>query len=128
MKFVEYFSKGKNYFIAIISVTALQALAKLFSIYPELSFDFIGLSKLLVVIYAGYKLRLGVKNSALLGALIFLSIVWYVPITLPGIIFISGAFIIFSSIMITIISNTIIYSLAAMLGNLLNKKNSKKKR
>jgi uncharacterized phage infection (PIP) family protein YhgE len=118
MKFIDYFIKAKNFFIAIISITALQSLAKLFAIYPSMPFDLIGLIKIFAVFYAGCKLNLGFKNSLILGVLLFLSIIWYVPIALPGIVLISGELIVLSSILITAAANSIIYAVAAMLGNL----------
>ncbi|MFA5303171.1 MAG: hypothetical protein WC393_01380 [Candidatus Nanoarchaeia archaeon] len=128
MKFIEYFTKAKTYFIILISITVLQSLALLFAIYPKFSIDPIGIIKLLIAIYAGFKLKIGFKHSAILGALMFLSIIWYVPIALPGIVFISGNFIIFLTFTITAVINLVIYALAAMLGNLLAriKKSGKK--
>ncbi|MDD4354041.1 MAG: hypothetical protein PHN56_06320 [Candidatus Nanoarchaeia archaeon] len=128
MNFVDYFKKSKNYFIALIFITVLQLLAKLFAIYPNLSFDYIGIIKILIVSYAGYKLKLGFKKSAILGLLLFLSISWYIIFALPGIIFISGTLMIMINIFIVAVINILIYIFAAMLGNMLAKINIKKKR
>ncbi|MFA5332958.1 MAG: hypothetical protein WC376_00490 [Candidatus Nanoarchaeia archaeon] len=119
MKFIEYFTKAKNYFAILILITVLQSLALLFAIYPKFSFDPVGIIKILIAIYAGFKLKIGFKRSAMLGALMFLSIIWYVPIALPGIVFISGTFIIILTFAITAVINLVIYALAMMLGNLL---------
>jgi hypothetical protein len=128
MKIAEYFTKGKNYFIAIVAITALQALALLFAIYPKLSIDPVGIIKILIVIYAGYRLKLGFKCSAMLGFLLFLSVIWYVPMALPGIVFISGAFMIILNVSIVAALNILIYALSAMLGNLIGRKRTIKKK
>ncbi|VVB75613.1 Uncharacterised protein [Candidatus Tiddalikarchaeum anstoanum] len=118
MKFAEYFIKGKNYFITIIVITLLQVLATLFALYPKGLIDPVGIIKILIVGYAAYKLKLGIKESAMFGALLFVSIIWYVPFVIPGIVLSAGVLNLTLVIIIDVLANMAIYVSSGIVGNL----------
>lgn len=123
MRFKEYFTKGKNYFIALIIVTALRAFALLFALYPRIGlFDPISIINLVIAAYAGYKLKLKIKESIILGALMFLSIIWYLPLVIPAVVFMSGFINIILVLLTSTLINAAIYSGAVVLGRLINRK------
>lgn len=125
MKLKDYIVKGKNYFIAIIVITLLQVLASFFALYPKNIFDPVGIIKIIIVGYAGYKLRLGTKNSAVIGLLLFSSVIWYIPFVLPGMIFSAGIINVLLVIATTSIINIILYSAVAVIGNIISSGNGK---
>lgn len=122
MKFLEYFKKGRNYFVALVVFTLLQAVASVFALYPRLIIDPLGVIGILIVGYAGYKLRLGLKQSAVLGVLMFLTVIWYVLLVIPGAVFATGLTSILLVIATNALLNLVIYAIAAVMGNLIANK------
>lgn len=129
MNVKDYFVKGKNYFIALIIVTALRALTSIFALYPRIGFlDPISIINLFIVGFASFKLRLGFKQSALLGVLMFCSIIWYLPFAMPGIVFTLDWLSMTLILSVNIGINASIYAGTAIITYLISKKLKGKKK
>lgn len=128
MKVKDYFIKGKNYFLAIVIITIIQSVLSLFTISSNTLINPLGIIKLIIVGYASYKLRFNIKESLLLGALMFLSVIWYLPFAMPVYVFmldlLSSSLIILTNALI----NTGVYAGASVIGCLISKKFNKKKK
>jgi hypothetical protein len=124
----EYFVKGKNYFLTIIIVTIIQAIISLFNVVSSMLVNPLGIVKLVIVGYASYNLRLKIKESLILGSLMFLCTAWFLFFALPVSIFMLDALSVTLIIISNALINTGIYILVSLIGCLISKKFSRKKK